>query len=184
MTTTTGRNVFVLVLSLLVSACGYDNDGGDGVSVPTDACGQVREATIDADVLLETDPGLGAGAFIEYAAGGRWRIFTSCDTLSSGFSCLWDVIVSPLAGNALFAAAAEELEPGDSLTWDADSVRLIAHTDVGFDGFSVEAEPGGAVRVDALLDGECANRYMFWNGDGGRHEGSPSNPLDLVPNTP
>ena len=36
-------------------------------------------------------------------------------------------------------------------------------------------------RFDALLDGYCANPYMYWAGGGAVHTGSPSNPLDLVP---
>jgi hypothetical protein len=44
--------------------------------------------------------------------------------------------------------------------------------------------PRTAIRFDALLDGTCANRYMFWFGEEALHSGAPSNPIDLTPNEP
>jgi hypothetical protein len=180
---------FLAALPLL--AC--DGDGhahrhyGDGAS-PVDgaaSCGDVQEAAIDTDQLVDVEPGAGAGAFIEYTAGGRYRITTTCDAATSRDACAWDVVVSLLDDASIASVAPLALESEDSLTLrEGNSVRLIADTSTDFDGFTLDTAPGAAARFDALLDGVCANRYMFWVGDGALHGGAPSNPIDLVPSDP
>jgi hypothetical protein len=176
----------LLVSALSAGACGYGSDRRQHDPPPQDDCGSaLYEATIDTDVGLETDLGRGVGAFIEYGQGGLWRLFTTCDTLLSGYTCLWDIIVSPFAAGAIFASTPEGLEGLDLLAWEgSDNLRLIAYTGSDSDGLTFAAEPGVGMRVDALVDGGCANRYLFWHGDGARHEGAPSNPIDLIPSSP
>ena len=125
------RNLVRLgLLAFPIGACGYGSDGPHHGSMhddDDDCGGTVYAATIDTGVGLETDPGRGVGAFVEYAEGGSWRLFTSCDTLISGFVCLWDVIVSPLAAGAIFSSAPESLEADDALVWEAsENLHLLA----------------------------------------------------------
>jgi hypothetical protein len=178
-------STLLVLLALPLTACGYDShDRYEHVSYETE-CGTVREAVIDTNAGLETDLGVGAGAFVEYVEGGSWRVFTTCDTFDSGYSCYWDMIVSPLEANAILSSSPEALEGPDSLSWETpDSLRFLAYTDYEYDGFSFEAVPGVGMRVDVLLDSGCGNRYLFWQGDGARHEGAPSNPMDLIPSAP
>ncbi len=175
----------VLALPSFV-ACGY----GDHTSAhhddwdyapapaPTD---KIEEATIDTDQLLDVDPGVGAGAFVEYEAGGTYHVTTSCDVEQSG-DCYWDIVVTPLADAALLNVSPLDLESDDSVTLGAGSqARLVATTGSDFDGFSFQTEPGAAVQFDVLLDNAPGNRYLFWVGDGALHSGAPSNPVNLVP---
>jgi hypothetical protein len=180
------RNGWTLLFAFSLNACGYGSHHDDHDAPPAYAgeCGRIQQATIDTGAGLEAEPGLGAGAFVEYAEGGIWRIFTACDTASTGFGCAWDIIVSTIEVSALLASAPEDLESDDLLLFESSqSLRLIAYTDRDFDGFSFEAEPGLGVRVDALLDNGCSAGYVFWRGDGANHV-SPSNPLDLIPSAP
>lgn len=155
----------------------YDGYGGGSASV---ACGELEESLIDTDEALEVEPGVGAGAFIEYEAGGSYRISTSCE-VSEGGPCSWDIVVTPLEGAGIASLAPSGLEQDDALTTDGTSIQLLATTEDDLDGFTLQTEPGAAIRFDALLDGGCANRYLFWVGDGALHSGAPSNPIDLVP---
>src|SRR6185295_8574160 len=98
---------FVPVVAALL-ACGYDNDNDVIVEdqTPTPPAGpapSVQNAPIDTGAALDTQPGQGAGVFIEYAAGGKWHLFTSCDTVKSGFGCIWDIIVTPIGAGARLA---------------------------------------------------------------------------------
>ena len=175
----------LLLLALPLTACGYDSHRHYDAPIYETECGAVREAVIDTNAGLETDLGVGAGAFVEYAEGGLWRMFTTCDTLDSGYSCYWDVVISPLEANAILSSAPDGLESDDTLSWEGpENLRFLAYTNYEFDGFSFEAVPGVGMRIDVLLDNGCANRYMFWQGDGARHEGAPSNPMDLFPSSP
>lgn len=183
------RSFLAVCLAAPLVACGYGHgsDHDDGYNYPDDAgvtCGEdVEEASIDVDELLDVDAGVGAGAFVEYEAGGIYHITTSCDS-DNGSDCLWDIVIQPLVGT-IASAAPLDLEGDDSLSFGADDqLRLVAYTGRDFDGFTVQTEPGASLRVDALLDNACGNRYLFWVGDGALHSGAPSNPVDLVPSAP
>lgn len=178
------RPLLVLLAAPLFVACGYGDHTSryDHDDSPNPApAGKVEEAIIDADELLDVDPGVGAGAFIEYESGGTYHVTTSCD-VGQGGSCYWDIVVTPLADAALLSVSPVDLEAEDSVTLGAgNQVRLVAKTGKDFDGFSFETDPGAAIEVDALLDDGAANRYLFWVGDGALHSGAPTNPIDLVP---
>jgi hypothetical protein len=179
------RTFPLVALFSLVSACGYgDDDAPDDYYDYGDCGGRIEEATIDTGETLEIDPGVGAGAFLEYEEGGVYRLTTACDTETYGYDCPWDVVLTALDG-AVIAIEPYDLESEDSLAFiEGDSVRLVSVTGTDLDGFTLLTDPGTAVRFDAFLDGACANRYMFWVGDGALHNGAPSNPVDIVPSAP
>jgi len=177
-----------LPLALFSAACTYDN--GDARRILSEAPPSCDGATtptqtwIDTGAQLDTQPGQGAGVFIEYAAGGHWSIRTTCDTLKNNAPCDWDVIVTPEDARTISNVQGEDLESTDSVRAypdDPRSYQLRAQTSADIDGMTFDTEPQSAIMVDALLDGVCALPYFFWVGDGAAHGGSPSNPLQLVP---
>lgn len=178
------------LLSLTLAGCMYDHGryddcygpNCDGYNPPTN----VAESSIDTGATLaDIDPGQGAGAFVEYQTGGKWRVFTACDTEVSKLDCRWDIIVSVGSGDELIDFAEEELESSDYLDWrDARSVRLVAENTLDFDGFTFDVTPGATVRVDVYLDDAPAPAYIYWVGEGGLHQGAPTNPIDLTPSAP
>jgi hypothetical protein len=161
----------------------YNGDyGGSGGSPAKD----VVTAKIDTGETLTTDKGKGAGVFIEYAEGGRWHVFTSCDYDLYGEECQWDVLASVGSGGQITNAEIESAESadGDKLYSDSTSVNLVVSTASDFDGMTFSTQPGATVRIDVLLGGAADARYIYWVGDGGLHTGAPSNPIDLKPSTP
>lgn len=169
--------------ALALSACGYGRSHGHHDGYQDDGgyfCGDIEQAVIDTDEILDVQAGDGAGVFIEYETGGVYHVTTSCDAAESG-NCLWDILVTPLDGAPVLGLSPFDLERNDSLTLKRSEVRLVASTGGDFDGFSLRTEPGAGIRFDAFLDYGCANRYLFWVGDGALREGAPSNPVDLVP---
>jgi len=182
------HRVFVLPLVLAAFGCSYDYDDdrhhdwhGD-VQQNTDR--RIARAGIDVDATLaDLEPGRGTGAFVEYRSDGAWHVFTTCDTELSGYSCLWDILVRPLAAS-IHAVSAEGLEHEDFAEFDDSSAQLIADNDFDFDGIIVESDPGASMRVDVFLDGRPAERYVYWVESGGLHRGAPTNPIDLSPGAP
>ncbi len=164
--------------------------GGTGAAGGTSGpvhCGPATpvQTWIDVDAQIETQPGEGVGVFIEYAKGGHWVLRTTCDTLKSNTPCAWDIIVTPEDGRSISNVQPEGLESGtDSVSTYPEyprSYQLLAETRGDFDGFSFDTEPQSGISFDVFLDGACALPFIFWVGDGALHEGSPSNPLELVP---
>jgi hypothetical protein len=178
--------LLVLLPALLAAtACGYGSHSGDryGNDSGADSCGtNVERGVIDTDALLDVEPAVGVGVFVEYTSGGRWHVFTSCDTDESGYDCVFDIIVQPLGQSRIAGVSPEGLESqDDSLTiLGADKVELVSRTDYDFDGFTLDTDPGAGISVDAFLDGSCTN-YVYWVGDGAVHDGAPSSPIEFVP---
>jgi hypothetical protein len=181
---------FASLLALPLVGCGYGGDDDhdrydDGYDYgPAASCSDtVEEAIIDTDELLDVQAGDGAGTFVEYEAGGTYHITTSCDA-DNGGDCLWDILVTPVNGE-IVSAAPGDLEGDDALTFrSGDQLQLVAQTGRDFDGFVIQTEPGATLEIDALLDGGCGNRYLFWVGDGALHSGAPTNPMRLTPSAP
>lgn len=156
----------------------YDHDPSDG----SNSCGSPAErGVIDTDGTLEVEPAAGVGVFVEYGAGGHWRIYVSCDTDQSGYDCEFDVIAKPLEGGTVLSVTSENLESNDSVSIIGDdSVNLISRTDYDFDGFKLDTQPGVALSVDAFLDNACTN-YVYWVENGAVHDGAPTSPIELQP---
>jgi hypothetical protein len=185
------RALPLIALSLLAVGCTYEDDDyydceysncGGGYQPPT----EIESSTIDTGAeLAEIEAGEGAGAFVEYEGDGNWHVFTACDTTVSDYACGWDIIVSAVDGNQLADYGSDRLEGEDYVgQFDSNSVQFIGVTDYDFDGFFVQTDPGGHLRVDVYLDGAPAPRFIYWVGNGGLHKGSPTNPIDLMPTDP
>jgi hypothetical protein len=180
----------LLGLSLpLFVACGYgdhmhDGNGyygpGNGSYTPP-ASQTIEQATIDVDRAVDFETGKGPGVYIEYDAGGSYRVDTSCDGPPRS-PCYWDILVTPLDGASVLGVAPAALESDDSVAiGSGNQVRFVAYTDDDSDGFTLQTDPGASIEVDALLENSAANAYLFWVGDGALHTGAPSNPVDLIP---
>jgi len=178
---------FALVAGL--SACDYD-DSDDPYYSDYPSYGscdaEPLRGTIDADAAFEVEVANGVGLFVEYQAGGRWLLYTTCDTDVSDYACAFDVIVQPVGESPILALYPDSLErDDDSLTlFGEDTVEFVATTDYDTDGFFLDTDPGAAIRVDVLLDGACANEHVYWIGDGATHAGASTNPFEFEPNTP
>lgn len=178
--------LFIALLSGTLG-CRFDHDDHDqwyGGSGPI--CGsQLEGATIDPNEPLVADPGEGVGVFVEYQGDGRWSFFTTCDTAQSDYECYFDIVVAPIRRDSLLGVLPDGLERDDSLELiGQNSVQFLSWTSTDTDGFLVDSEPGMALQIDLLLDGECANPYLYWFGDGAIHRGAPSNPFELEPLEP
>lgn len=140
---------------------------------------------LDTDALIHSEPGDGVGIFVEYAAGGTWTIWTTCDTDTSGAACRFDVYASVDTSSELFDLWGSDLELDDA-TWlvDAGVARLEAETDWDVDAMTFSTTPGAIVRIEAYLDGGDADRFIYWFGNGVLHRGAPTNPIDFEPTVP
>ena len=180
----------LIPLTLFSAACTYDNGDARRVldeepsTCPGNPIDPIQTA-IDTDAQIETQPGRGAGVYVEYTTGGHWLLRTTCDTETNSAPCAWDVIVTPEDGRSISKVAPQGLEAStDSVGIYPDyprSYQLVAETGPDVDGITFDTEPGTAIAVDSFLDGACALPYIFWVGDGAAHTGAPSNPIVLIP---
>jgi hypothetical protein len=164
----------------LVLGCGSHRD--DSGYIPDALDTRIYDVTIDANVGIDVLPGEGAGVFIEYASGGDWYVFTTCDTELSSRLCDFDIFLSVALGESIERVEGVDLERYDHVVRvESGIVRALFVTDSDFDGVTFRTSPGATLRLDVLIDGIEDPEIIFWNGYGALQSVAPSNPLDLTP---
>jgi len=152
---------------------------GDSYGYDTD----VVYTTIDADHVLDTELGEGAGVFVEYTSGGTWLLWTSCDTLITGNTCSWDIAVRSYS--AIDALADSDLEAYDRVeVLSGNAFNFYSETYSHSDAVEFGTLPGEQIEIDVILDGYRGNNYLVWYGDGYVHPGAVGGPVVFEPDTP
>lgn len=159
-----------------------DDGAGDAPAGSSQATsGSPMRVVVDTDQVMEADPGKGVGVFVEYATGGQWHVWWTCDTALSSRSCRFDVRVSSPAGitkgesTATIAAATET------------SLGLRSTTSTTVDGVKLTTAPGAVLTVEASVDGVTDSSFIFFVQKGqvnGGYQGGLTNPLELQGNSP
>lgn len=162
----------------------WDHGGGDYVPPPV-----VEETpmlmSIKTDATVSAEPGEGVGVFVEYAAGGTWRIWTTCDTNYSNVACLFDIFASVDTASELIEVTGADLEGRDEVTTVEEGiVQLAASTSSDIDEMRLVTTPGAILRLEVYLDGASQPRFVYWQGVEVLHQGAPTNPVDFEPTEP
>lgn len=160
-----------------------DGDQGPDVTDPgTPVPDAVAEVAIQPDQVLNAAPGEGVGIFVEYMTGGKWRIWTTCDTFTSKQVCSFQIFASTRRAEHLRAYALEEAEGFDEVTDLGDgTIQLIADTDSDIDALVLEVEDTQPIELEVYIDGQNAQPFVYWVSDGVIHAGAPDNPVAFVP---
>ncbi len=142
--------------------------------------------SIETDIALDAVPGDGVGVFVEYYAGGKYRIWTTCDTNFSKAFCPFDIFTSVDSASNIISVGQENLEGFDkfSVNEAAGTVDIRFETDNDFDAVEINVTPGAILRVEAFIDGQARPNFVYWFGNGVLHQGAPTSPVDFVPSKP
>jgi hypothetical protein len=165
---------------------GQYDDGPDVVDPPTqpeeNVPVEVSEVSIQPDRVLEAVPGEGVGIFVEYMTGGKWRIWTTCDTFTSKTVCSYQIFASVDRIEHLKAYAADQLEGFDEVKVFEDGVvQFIADTDSDVDAIVLEVEENQPLDLEVYIDGQSAQPFVYWVSDEVIHAGAPENPTRFIP---
>lgn len=135
---------------------------------------------------MTSDPGNGAGVFVEYHGDGEWKIWTTCDSLRTGTTCRYRLDLDAEAG-----ASIQQVRVDGSGT---DSVVLMNSKQSAITSLSTGDEidaiqfrmdpPGASLQLEAQLDGQADGRLIFWVGPDVLHTGAPTNPVIFDPIRP
>lgn len=178
--------VSLLVLAPLSAGCSshddyYDQYPSDPYAPPEN----VLRMSIDTNQTLQADPGEGAGLFVEYAEGGEYHVFATCDTNHSDYNCGWSIVASIDPTLSMDFTDDGDLEKGDEITRiDQGAVRLDFLVGADFDGVVLKVPPGERFRLNWLLDSVAQEDKLSWVSEGAVKTGAPSDPLDLEPTSP
>ncbi len=142
---------------------------------------------IDPGGTLTAQPGGGVGVFTEYASGGHWRVWWTCDTLVTSQSCGFQIAVSATSGT-LSNIRDVGLERGDVVSQES-SGQILAHTDTttGRDEIDFDATAGASIELDVGLEPQPSSNFLFFVQNGqvnGGYQGNLTDPLILEPSSP
>jgi len=146
---------------------------------------------VDTDQVMNADPGQGVGIFTEYAAGGKWHIWWTCDTTISQKQCYVSLAATAATGT-IGALNAEQLQGGTVNTPDPTRVEAHVTTTTQVHGITFTTTPGAVITLEAsvggLSEGPGPNRsFFFFVQDGkinGGYAGPLTNPLQLQGSKP
>lgn len=127
---------------------------------------------IDPDRTMSAEGGQGVGVFVEYATGGSWHVFWTCDTAISGQPCQFLLRMTATEG---------ELQVDDEAA-RAFEFESLTRTEVNDASFT--AKPGADVQIEAVIGGESSSKFFFFVQDGevnGDYTGILTNPLIFRP---
>jgi hypothetical protein len=158
--------------------------GSSGGSTPPATAPE--RVVIDADATLQSTAGQGVGVFVEYATGGHWTVFATCDyDVQQGTPqpCAFDVFATPLTtGAAITNPQGTSLLGKDTVETQRDgSVHLSAEVSDDSPGMTFDSTAGDAVELDVYLDSNEDARFIYWVGKGVLHQGAPTDPIDMAP---
>lgn len=186
-------------IALLGAAAAVGCGGSDVYYAPVGVVSpsSIRTVDIASDVVVTPDePGKGVGLFVDYLAGGKWRIQTTCNVLEvvpcdadpsqdcQPTPCPWDVVATALSGTLEVQGA--ELDATDRIFRVNDaSVRLVVETAAEIDSVRLLADPGEHLQLDVYLDGLYDATFVSWaNQDGTITSNPPSDPVVFSPTSP
>jgi hypothetical protein len=158
--------------------------GSYGTSPSGGATTQPLLVDVDTGGTLVTTPGKGIGVYIEYEAGGHWRVSWTCDTVITNFSCSFvvDAIVST---GAITNPATGGFQGGDSISQASpQQIEAVTTTTFADESMQFDTSPGAVITVSVSLN---APVYFFFVQDNlvnGGYKGTLTNPLMLQPTSP
>ena len=185
----------LLACSSTVETRDYGSRGGTTVPVTSGgssagAAPSTRAMLVDLDTnrTMVAQGGDGVGVFTEYAAGGHWHVFWTCDTNRTNLDCGFNVGVTTTG--PITNAAGQSLDANDALSLGqaaSGQVSVQTQTSTMIQGVTFDTAPGSAVVLDAQIDGQRDGRILFFVQDGqvnGGYQGALADPLTLDPSSP
>ncbi|UQA58857.1 hypothetical protein [Polyangium aurulentum] len=162
-----------------------DDNDDDVVVVDNPRPVEPMLVTIDSDAILEAEGGEGVGVFVEYAAGGHWLVWTTCDTNYSGNVCAFDIFATVDTSSNLELVQGDGIEGYDFVNVEGSGgLEFYAETSADVDAVQFTTTPGAIVRLEVNIDGSPQPRFIYWVGNGVLHEGAPTSPIDFEPSVP
>ena len=175
------RIAFLLVA---MSGCWLNQSSGP----PPNECPAGTAYQVDTGASLSYSPGVDAGYYISYAAGGHWHFEWTCDTKLSAYGCDFTGTVTATTPPGGTGATCYQCEPSqDFLTvtvnGDQTSMQFDTITTSGIDGLDFMSTAGSTVHVDLMVNSLYQDDLVFLP-SGGTVATPTCMPTDLSPSTP
>jgi hypothetical protein len=188
--------LFVIATAAFAIACsdGQSQDpyGYGSTPVPATSTSTPDSTTpilvdVDTGKTMNAAPGDGVGIFVEYAAGGQWHVWWTCDTNKTNEPCAFGIKITAKTGSISDLQLAGAVQ-GDSIQ-QTDSQTLTATTNTTSNAVDAKftGDAGGTIEIEATVGGVDDSSFFFFVQDGtvnGGYTGTLTDPLRFEGNTP
>jgi hypothetical protein len=141
--------------------------------------------TIASNESIVSEPGQGAGVFVEYHGEGNWLVWATCDTALSGTPCDYTLRFRTSSSASLGVVAIDSNNTTYRTLPDAQTIETSFTTTNGINSISLNTTPAGAqLELEVWLDDVPDPRVVYWVGPEVLHTGAPTNPIIFEPQTP
>jgi hypothetical protein len=153
---------------------------------PSSGNGSPMLVEIDTDQTMNAVGGEGVGVFVEYASGGKWHVWWTCDTKQTKQDC--DFVVSAAVSRGTVSNVDATELPGGFVTSSSPS-RVDAKSTTANEAHGVRFQtmPGAIVTIEAAVGALTDGAFLFFVQDGkvnGGFAGKLTNPLQFQGKTP
>jgi hypothetical protein len=172
-------------------AAGSSGASGSGSSSGASGSGPSSASPIlvdvDTDKTMNAAPGQGVGVFVEYATGGHWHVWWTCDTNvnpQGPLTCDFDVQAS-VATDKVTLTKADTPDGGAQTTPQSVEARTTTGSQVH--GLWFDTTAGAEISVQATIGGQLDGRYFFFVQNGkvnGGYTGTLTDPVMFEGNAP
>jgi hypothetical protein len=180
------------------SSGGSFGSAGSGSSSGSSSGGSSTQpmlVVVDPNRTMSASPGDGVGVFTQYASGGHWNIWWTCDTNKTGESCAFDITVSVAGATTIANVVGQGISltstGASGLTQSSQLLEATTTTTTSVQGVTFDTVSSTGVvpviTVDAKLSGQEDGSYFFFVQDdaiNGNYQGTLSDPLMLEPQSP
>ena len=171
----------------------YSSGSSSGTTTPSPATSASPDGgvapllvVVDTNQTMNAVGGDGVGVFVEYAAGGHWHVWWTCDTNQTQAQCNFVVGITAASG-AITKLDASQLSGGFASLSSATQLDASSTTTTTVTGVKFDTDPGAQITLDATMGNLTDGSFLFFVQDGkvnGGYAGTLSNPLSLVGSTP
>jgi hypothetical protein len=141
-------------------------------------------ADVDTNATLVTTPGNGIGVYVEYEAGGHWKLSWTCDTAITSLTCNFTVDASVEVG-AITNPSVDGFGSTDTLTQTSTTqIEGVTSTTTGVNTVLFDTTAGATIEVSVRLDAPVSFFFVQDGQVNGGYKGALTNPLLLRPTSP
>ena len=182
-----------------LAACVVETRTTDSNTQPTPTATETTPAptqpmvvSVMSNQTMTANPGDGVGVFVEYKAGGHWKVWETCDTNKSNQGCDFTLGFSSATGALSNVASLPGAVTNTAPAGSGGGFTATTSITTQVAGVSFDAAPGARVTIDATVSGLHSGDFFFFveadaNGTpqvNGGYGGKLSDPLSFEPTAP
>jgi hypothetical protein len=169
---------------------GGSSGGTGGLTGSPTPSSQPMLVVVDPNEKMTAAAGEGVAVFVQYASGGHWTVWWTCDTDKTSQDCAFDNVITVSSGT-IANAQSQFQDANDALDTGSQRLEATTTTTTGIDQVTFDtplvAGQAPIITINAQMDAQWSGGFLFFVQNGrinGDYKGALTDPLMLEPKSP